>query len=124
MDDDSASVASTFVDRFADGAFDEADELVHPDGPMDGAGDAALLFSVLLTDFLVTLLLQSVPTEVTETTTIEEGPTRASVAVSATIAGVEAPEVLVELRRHADDEADPHAARHGDWRVWTVELDQ
>ncbi|GAA0673622.1 hypothetical protein ACFQDG_14525 [Natronoarchaeum mannanilyticum] len=124
MDDDSAAVASTFVERFGDGAFDEADELVHPDGPMEGAGDAAMIFSLVLTDFIVTLLLRSVPTEVTETTTIEEGPTRASVAVSATIAGVQAPEALVELRRHADDDAAPRAARDGDWRVWNVDTDR
>lgn len=124
MEDDPTTVASTFVEQFGDGAFDEADELVHPDGPMDGASDLITIFSIVLTDLLATLLLQSVPTEVTDTTVIEEGPMRASVAVDATVAGVQAPEAVVELRRYADDEVPRHADERGGWHVWNVDSDQ
>lgn len=81
-------VAVSFLEQFSDGEFDAADEFVHLDGPLEGATDFAMLSSLLFTDFLSTFILGAIPTEVTETTVIEEGPTTASIDATLDIAGV------------------------------------
>ncbi len=116
-------MTAAFLERFGDGEFDEADESIHPEGPLEGAGDVAMVFSMLLTDFLATLVLRSVPTDVTETTVVEEGPTRARVAADVDVAGVATVAASVELRRGESDGAPGRGAERGDWRVWNVDLD-
>lgn len=115
-----AAVATTFLERFSDGEFDEADALIHSEGPLEGAGDVAAIFSMLATDFLATFVLGAIPTEVTETTIIEEGPTRASIEASLDVAGVATVDALVELRP-SDDETDPGDGRRDGWCVWSVD---
>lgn len=110
---------ATFLKQFSDGEFDEADELIHPEGPLEGAGDVAMVFSMLLTDFLATFVLRSIPTEVTETTVVEEGPTRASVAANVDVADG----ATVELRPGESDETSDRGVGRGTWRVWNVDLD-
>jgi hypothetical protein len=118
-----AGVTPAFLKRFSDGEFDEADELIHPEGPLEGAGDVAMVFSMLLTDFLATLVLRSIPTEVTETTVVEEGPTRASVAANVDVADVATVDASVELRPGESDETSDRGVGRGTWRVWNVDLD-
>ncbi len=62
------------------------------------------------TDFLAALVLGVIPTEVTGTTVIEEGPTPARVEASLDVAGVVTIDSLVELRPRGD-ERDPGDGR-------------
>jgi hypothetical protein len=88
---------------------------------MEGAGDVAMLFSMLMTDFLATFILGAVPTEVTETTIIGEGPTTASIEASLDVAGVVEIDALVELRPSDYDEPDPGDGRREGWCVWNID---
>ncbi|NHN60751.1 MULTISPECIES: hypothetical protein [Halorussus] len=117
------AVATTFLERFGDGEFDEADDLIHPEGPLEGAGDAAMIFSLILTDVLATLVLGAIPIAVTETAIVEESPTKASVEASLDVAGVAEIDALVELRPCDDDERDLGDGRRDGWCVWSVDTD-
>ncbi len=116
-------MATTFLERFGDGEFDEADDLIHPEGPLEGAGDAAMIFSLILTDVLATLVLGAIPIAVTETAIVEESPTKASVEASLDVAGVAEIDALVELRPCDDDERDLGDGRRDGWCVWSVDTD-
>lgn len=123
MEDTSPSeVATVFLERFSNGDFDEADDLIHPEGPLEGAGDIAMLFSILTTDFLATFILGAIPTEVTETTIIEEGPTTATIEMSLDIANLVMIETVVELRPSDFDETDPGDGRRDGWSVWNLTM--
>jgi len=130
------AVATTFLNRFADGEFEAADELLHPAGPMEGAGEVAIAFSIILTDFLATFLLGSIPTTVTETTVVEQGPRIARVDATVDVADLAALDASVELRPEDADERDDGTERaddiertddstdgRGEWRVWNVDLE-
>lgn len=117
----SEGVTTAFLERFGSSEFDEAGDLIHPEGPLEGAGDVAMLVSLLATDFLAALVLGAIPTEVTGTTFIEEGPTRARVEAHLDVAGVVTIESLVELRPRGD-ERDPGDGRRDGWSVWSIDV--
>lgn len=119
----SEEVAISFLERFSDGEFDTADELIHPEGPLEGAADFAMLSSLLFTDFLATFVLGSVPTEVTETTVIEEGPTTAIIDTTLDIAGVWNIDTRIKLRPEGADNSNVGDRRHSGWRVWTADIE-
>ena len=130
-DESPETVATTFLKRFGDGEFETADELLHPEGPMEGAGEAAIALSILLTDFLATVLLRSIPTTVTDVTLVEQGPTTARVDATVDVADLAALAASVELRPENADERDDSTERtddstdgRGDWRVWNVDLER
>jgi hypothetical protein len=123
MDEQSpAEVTTTFLKRFSDGQFDEADDLIHPGGPLEGASDVAFLASLLVTNFLAMFVLGAIPTEVVERTVIEEGPTTARVDAALDVADVGTIDAAVELRPQGYEEDDPGDGRRDVWRVWTVDL--
>jgi hypothetical protein len=137
-------VATTFLNRFGDGEFDAADELLHTEGPLEGASEAAIALSILLTDFLATALLRSIPTTVADVTLVEQGPTTARVDATVDVADLAALDASVELRPEDADGTDDSTGRtddstrrtsdstgrtddsidgRGDWRVWNVDLE-
>ncbi|MCD2201348.1 hypothetical protein LPA44_15865 [Halobacterium sp. KA-4] len=116
-------VAVSFLERFSNGEFESADKLIHSEGPLDGAADFALLSSLLFTDFLATFILGAIPTEVTETTVIEEGPTTASIDTTLDVAGVWSIDARIELRPRDFDEQHLGDGRRAGWAVWTVDFE-
>lgn len=115
-------VAVSFLERFSDGEFDTADELIHSERPLERAADFTMLSSLLFTDFLATFLLGAIPTEVTETTVIEEGPTTAIIDATLDVAGVWTIDGRIELRPRGSDEQSFGDGRRARWAVWNVDL--
>ncbi|EMA50043.1 hypothetical protein C450_15875 [Halococcus salifodinae DSM 8989] len=115
-------MVTAFLKRFSNGEFDEANDLIHSEGPLEGAGDVAMILSAAMTNFLATVILRTVPTEVTEVTVVEEGPTTASIEASLDVATVVEIDALVELRPSDYDGSDLGDGRRNGWCVWNVDV--
>lgn len=108
---DPADVAAEFVAELDAGEFGAADDLIHPESPLDGAGDAAgLVATIAGVDGIVEALDLSVVD--TEVTTESDGEAVVEVTVELDVF-VGTPTADVPLEMRTDD---------GDWFVWNVDI--
>lgn len=108
---DPADVAAEFVAELDAGNFGVADDLIHPESPLDGAGDAAdLVAAVAGVDGIVEALDLSVVD--TEVTAESDGEAVVQVTVELDVL-VETLTADVPLEMRTDD---------GDWFVWNVDV--
>lgn len=104
-------VAEEFVAAIDDTNFSRADELVHPDSPLDGAGTAA---DLLLAVAGVGRAISAVDISATDTETTERGGGEAVVRVTVEIdLVVDRVDAGVPLEMRTDS---------GDWYVWNVDV--
>jgi hypothetical protein len=104
-------VAEEFVAAIDDTNFSRADEFVHPDSPLDGAGTAA---DLLLAVAGVGRAISAVDISATDTETTERGGGEAVVRVTVEIdLVVDRVDAVVPLEMRTDS---------GDWYVWNVDV--
>jgi hypothetical protein len=106
-----SKAAEEFVAALDEGEFSRADELIHPQSPLDGAGDAA---NALVAVAGIGRAIDAVDVSVTQTEILQRGDGQA--VVEATIAV----DLLVESIE-ADVPLDMRTA-DGDWYVWNLSL--
>lgn len=109
LDDGPEDVAEEFVEALNDGDFQAANDLIHPDARIDGAGFAA---DVLAGYYGIDAVVEAAEMSVEDTNTREESDGQALVAVTVSVdIGFDETEgdVGVELREH-----------DGDWMVWDM----
>ena len=107
---DPAEVAAEFVAELDAGEFGAADDLIHPESPLDGAGDAADLVAAIAG---VDGIVEALDLSVVETDVTEESGGEAVVDVRVELdLLVETLTTTIPLEMRTDD---------GDWFVWNVD---
>jgi len=115
-------VTATFITGVTDGRFDEAEEVVHSEGPLEGTGELLVFFSIVFTQFLLQFVLPAVPTEVSNITVVEQGASSAEVHAEVTVTTLLQVEMEIELRtENSETPDDPTPVEQ--WRVWDVDVD-
>ena len=112
-EDDPTETAETFVERAAAGEFRDAEDLLHEDSPLDGAGSAVETLSAAL-GLPIGETIDAVPLTVESSTLVEEDGDEATVEVT----------VNVDLAVLDTDVDVPLSMRteNGDWRVWNIDV--
>jgi len=119
--DPPTEVVETFITRVADGKFNEAEEVIHPDGPFEGTGELLGIFSLMFADFLLQLILPEVPTEISNLTVVERGAQTAEVYAQVIIVERVEMETEIELQTELSEPADIGNLTE-QWRIWNVDV--
>jgi hypothetical protein len=104
-------VAKNFVNAIDDSDFNRADDLIHPDSPLDGAGEAV---DIIAAAAGANAVIDALDISVAQTTLLEEGDTQAVVEVTTEISLViDDVSIDVPMDMRTSD---------GDWYVWLVNV--
>lgn len=107
--DGPGDVAAEFITELTDGNFDEANDLIHSDSTLDGAGQAADLLAGL---YGVDSVLGAVDVAVQDTQVVSKSDGEATVEVTTTVdLLVEELEDKIPLEMRQDENG---------WRVWLL----
>lgn len=109
MQEGPEDVAEDFIDAIDEGNFSEANDLIHSQATIDGAGVAA---QILLGQIGANVALEALDISVADSETVEENDDRAIVRLTVNIdAGIGETEGDVQMEMQQED---------GDWRVWGI----
>jgi hypothetical protein len=114
-------ITETFIIRITEGRFDEAEELIHSDGPFVGTGELLSFFSILFTGFLLQFLLPHVPTEISQITVVEQGPQAAAVQAEIIVTGFFEVEAEIELQTEKTEPSETGTPVQ-QWQIWDVDV--
>jgi len=109
FEDDPTEAAEEFVELLNEGEFAAVDELIHPDSPLDGSGQAAALVGG---HYGVDDLVEEFEFAIDDSTVVDESGDEATVEVTIfadIVVDVVERELPLEMRQNG-----------GDWLVWTV----
>lgn len=111
----------TFITRITEGKFDEAEDLIHTDGPFEGTGELLSFFSILFTGFLLQLLLPHVPTEISQIIVVEQRPQTATMQAEVIVTGLFEVEAEIELQPEKIDPSETGTPVQ-QWQIWDVDV--
>lgn len=117
-----AEVVRTFITGLTDGKFDQAEELIHSDGPLDGTGELLMFFSIAFTQFLLQLILPAVPTEISNISVVKQEASSAKVHAEVTVTTLLEADLEIEVRTETSDTTDDSTPVE-QWRIWDVDID-